>query len=119
MAEDGPIPERYPLRVLPGADYRARTWANVATSDGTLIIYFEEPKGGTALTLRFCLELDKPFKLIDGAAIHWFKAAQALVRFVARHRIKVLNVAGPRASKAPRAYAYTYAMLSAWLQRVP
>lgn len=119
MAEDGPIPERYPLRVLPGSDYRARTRANVADSDGTLIIYFAEPEGGTALTLRFCLELGKPFKLVDAEEVPPLRGAQALSRFIERHGIKVLNVAGPRASQSPRAYAYTYAMLLAWLQRIP
>ncbi len=119
MAEDGPIPERYPLRILPGADYRARTRANVADSDGSLIIYFEQPEGGTALTLRFCLELGKPFKLVDAAEILVPQAARTLHRFVERHKIRVLNVAGPRASQSPKAYAYAYALLSAWLQRIP
>ena len=34
-AEDGPIPERYPLQELPGADYLHRTRRNVVDSDGT------------------------------------------------------------------------------------
>lgn len=119
LAEDGPIPARYPLRILPGADYRARTRANVADSDGTLIVYFEELEGGTQLTLHFCLELDKPFKLVDAEETPPLRGARALARFVERHKIKVLNVAGPRASKSPRAYVYTYALLLAWLQRIP
>lgn len=37
-AEDGLIPERYPLQELPGADYRQRMRRNVVDSDGTLVI---------------------------------------------------------------------------------
>ncbi len=119
LAEDGPIADRYPLRVLPGGDYRARTRANIVDSDGSLIVYFEEPEGGTALTLRFCLELGRPFKLLDGEEIPPRRGALALARFVERHKIRVLNVAGPRASASPRAYDYTWKLLSTWLQRIP
>lgn len=118
-AEDGPIPDRYPLKVLSGADYRLRTRANVADSDATLLVYFEELAGGTRLTLQFCLELDKPFKLIDAAEISPRQGAQALARFIARHKTKVLNVAGPRASQAPLGYAYAYELLLTWLSAHP
>ena len=45
-AEDGPIPDRYPLRELPGAGYRDRTIRNVRDSDATVIlslIHISEP----------------------------------------------------------------------------
>ncbi len=117
LAEDGPIPERYPVQVLPGGDYCARTLANVVSSDGTLMVYFESLAGRTELTLRFCLEFGKPY-LVDASEVPPPQGAQALARFVAKHRIQVLNVAGPRASAWPE-YAYTCALLSAWLQRIP
>src|SRR5271165_7243365 len=37
-AEDGPIPQRYPLTPLPGIGYRRRTRQNVIDSDGTVIL---------------------------------------------------------------------------------
>ena len=49
-AEDGIIPDRYPVIGLPGAGYPERTRQNVIDSDGTLIIYFGFPAGGTELT---------------------------------------------------------------------
>ncbi len=121
VAEDGPLPQRYPLRALPGAGYRQRTRANVADSDATLIVYFEEVEGGTAATLHDCLDLGKPFKLLDGAEIPPRRGARAVARFLRRHRIEVLNVAGPRASKSPRAYRYTRELLTLLLagQRTP
>lgn len=36
-AEDGSIPDRYPLTPLPVGGYRARTLKNVEDSDGTVI----------------------------------------------------------------------------------
>jgi Circularly permutated YpsA SLOG family len=54
MAEDGIIPERYPLMVLPKGGYRQRTRLNVSDSDGTAILYNESLKGGTRLTRNLC-----------------------------------------------------------------
>src|SRR5210317_1948565 len=48
LADDGPIPARYPLQELPGGGYRARTRRNVRDSDATLIVTFGAPTGGTA-----------------------------------------------------------------------
>ncbi len=111
LAEDGPIPERYPVRELPGADYPVRTLANVLQSDGTLLIYFEQFSGGTRLTLDLCLRFDKPFLLVDGEMVSEARAALVVRRFLKREGIEKLNVAGPRASKEPRAYPYTYRLL--------
>lgn len=97
-AEDGVIPERYPVTELPGAGYRQRTKRNVMDSDGTLIIYFGELSGGTRETLRFCERLGKPALTVDGAQISIDTAAAAAIDFIAHHRISVLNVAGPRES---------------------
>jgi len=121
LAEDGPLPQRYPLRELPGAGYRRRTRANVTDSDATLIVYFEEVAGGTAATLHDCLDLGKPFKLVDGAEIPPRRGARAVARFLQRHGVEVLNVAGPRASQSPRAYRYTRELLTVLLsgQRTP
>jgi Circularly permutated YpsA SLOG family len=37
-AEDGTVPEKYPMTALPRAGYRARTRKNVEDSDGTVIL---------------------------------------------------------------------------------
>ena len=64
-AEDGRIPDRYPLVELEGAGYAERTRRNVEDSDGTLILCVGAPVGGTALTLELCGVLSKPVCLID------------------------------------------------------
>ncbi|MGJ0484394.1 MAG: putative molybdenum carrier protein [Methylomicrobium sp.] len=108
LAEDSTIPLHYPVTELKGAGYRERTLQNVIDSDGTTIIYFGAPAGGTEQTLRFCLELKKPFILIDAAEITPERAAKRMVAFVASQSIAVLNVAGPRASEEASAYGYAY-----------
>ncbi len=110
-AEDGLIPEHYPLKEIVKGGYRQRTLKNVQDSDATLIIYFNELSGGTALTVAFCLKQKKPFKLIDGDEIDAQRAAQLIKAFIDRHAVRTLNVAGPRAGGESRAYSYTYQIL--------
>ncbi len=116
LAEDGAIPSRYPLQVLEGGSYGDRTRKNVEDSDGTAILYFGELMGGTAQTLAWCLECQKPYKLIDAATLTPEGAAIAIAQFLARHAIATLNVAGPRHSHAPSAHRYAYACIARLLQ---
>jgi Circularly permutated YpsA SLOG family len=105
-AEDGPIPERYPLSEMPDGGYRKRTVQNIIDSDATLVIYFDFLRGGTEQTVLHCIRRKKPYKLIDGNEITPGRAAELAGRFVAQRKISVLNVAGPRNSQAPGAYPY-------------
>ncbi len=99
-AEDGPIPARYTLRETPSADYRVRTAKNVADSDGTLILTSGQPTGGTALTIEFCRERQKPNLALDlDEGPH--RAIGEAVRWIVANSIETLNVAGPRESNVP------------------
>ncbi|WP_202901159.1 putative molybdenum carrier protein [Methylocaldum szegediense] len=113
LAEDGRIPDRYPLQELQGGSYRERTLQNVLDSDGTVIFYFGRPKGGTEATLLFCIEKGRPYQLIDGNEIRADRAADIIRKFVAEFDIAVLNVAGPRASEESRAYPYVLEVIGA------
>jgi hypothetical protein len=115
-AEDGSIPERYPVTELGGAGYRERTRRNVDDSDGTLVIYFNELDGGTAESVAYVLAQSKPLKLIDAADLRPPEAAAAAKEFIGRHRIRVLNVAGPRASKVRAAHAYAESVVQLIIQ---
>ena len=106
IAEDGPIPARYPLAELKGGGYEERTLQNVLDSDGTAILYFGELEGGTRLTAQYCQEHRKPCELLNAERLSPKQAAREIVAFVAGNRIKVLNIAGPRASKWPSARDY-------------
>ena len=70
LAEDGAISDHYPVKELPGGGYRQRTRKNVVDSDGSLIIYFGSPMGGTQQTIDFCIKEKKPCLLIDALEVH-------------------------------------------------
>jgi hypothetical protein len=106
IAEDGPIPARYPLAELAGGGYEERTLQNVRDSDGTAILYFGELEGGTRLTAQYCQEHRKPCELLNAGKLTPEQAARELVAFVAGNKISALNIAGPRASKWPGARDY-------------
>ena len=116
IAEDGIIPARYPLVEQPRAGYEERTLQNVLDSDGTAILHFNELEGGTRQTRDYCLAHGKPHELIDAGRTTPTEAALKLAAFVKRHRIAVLNVAGPRASKWPGARDYTRDAIGRLLQ---
>lgn len=96
-AEDGVIPDRYPLTETPTRDYPQRTEWNVRDSDGTLILKHGRMDRGTALTLRLAERLGRPCLVVDLAAAN----ASDVCDWLREHGIKVLNVAGPRGSRSP------------------
>lgn len=108
LAEDGVIPEQYPLEELVGGDYRDRTRKNVVDSDGSAIIYFGEIEGGTECTLDDCVQLAKPYQLIDGADMQPGQAAKQIAEFVRERNLQTLNIAGPRASKIEKGHKYAF-----------
>ena len=118
MSEDGPIPSTYPVVELQDAGYRERTLQNVLDSDGTAIIHDGELEGGTRLTWALCKRHGRPSVLIDSSALSHGQAVAALAEFVTANNLKVLNVAGPRASKWPAAFGYAMAAVSAVLKRL-
>ncbi len=92
-AEDGRIPDHYPLQESSSPDYPLRTRLNVEDSDGTLIITHGSPRGGTALTLKLAKQMGKPFLLVDLA----MRADPSEVQqWIQKKQIRILNVAGPR-----------------------
>ncbi|MEN8130045.1 MAG: putative molybdenum carrier protein [Pseudomonadota bacterium] len=110
-AEDGRIPDKYPVIELSDSRYRQRTLHNVLHSDATLIIYFSILEGGTELTVLYCMQHAKPYKLIDAQEIPSEQAVRMLQEFVSDQGVKILNVAGPRASHQPKAHRYTFDVL--------
>lgn len=118
IAEDGPLPARYPLCERKGGGYVERTLANVVESDGTAIIHTGELEGGTLHTLEFCVKHGKPYVLVDSNETAMREAAELIVDFVERHGVATLNVAGPRASKQPQIYPYVHAVIAQVLRRV-
>jgi hypothetical protein len=100
-AEDGRIPDHYPLQEASSDAYPLRTKLNVEDSDGTLILSWGSPAGGTALTIKWARRLKKPCILID-----LFQKTDPLkvLDWLRDHHIQILNVAGPREGEAPGIY---------------
>lgn len=80
-----------------------------------MVVYFGELKGGTEQTVAYCIKRQKPYKLIDANEVDVKRAVELLAEFVARYNINVLNIAGPRQSKAPRAHEYTFCVVLQFL----
>ncbi|MGB5278970.1 MAG: putative molybdenum carrier protein [Gammaproteobacteria bacterium] len=76
MAEDGVIPASYPVKELSDGGYDKRTLRNVQEADGTVIIYFGRPRGGTETTLLYCLQHKKPYLLLGAQELETSRAAQ-------------------------------------------
>lgn len=112
LAEDGRIPDRYPLVETPSDEYPQRTEWNVRDSDGTLILYRGVLKGGSALTARLAEGYGRPCLTLDLLAA---PDPFAIRDWIARSRIRVLNVAGPRASESTGLYEQAQALLRALL----
>lgn len=98
LAEDGRIPDHYPLTELPSRSYAARTRANVQAADATLILAPMPLQGGTRLTFDSCAELGRPCLVVDPRDATGLSRAQQWLEEV---RPRVLNVAGPRESQVP------------------
>jgi hypothetical protein len=98
-AEDGPIDPKYPLKETPTASYIQRTEWNVRDSDATVLLSIGPTlSGGSKKTMEFARKHKKPWLHLCAGETD---AAGKLRLFVEKHRVKVLNVAGPRASKEP------------------
>ncbi|MDA7948733.1 MAG: putative molybdenum carrier protein [Hyphomicrobiaceae bacterium] len=100
-AEDGAIPDKFPVQEMESADYAHRTKANVRDSDATLILT-HNPKlsGGTKLTRTFAVELKKPHLWADPAG-DLAEEARRVADWMEAEQVHVLNVAGPRESGEP------------------
>ena len=119
QAEDGAIPDCYPVEVRAGAGYPERTRRNVQGSDGTLILHFGPLSAGTLFTLKACEDLLKPVCLIDGGDARIADAVGRAQEFVDAPDLRRLNVAGPRASHWANAHDYSRDVIRGLLLALP
>jgi hypothetical protein len=110
-AEDGAIDPKYQLKETPIPEYDQHTEWNVRDSDGTVVFSINEDlTGGSMATVEFAQKHDKPVLHLSRSGSPAFPD-MALRRFIQDHEIKVLNVAGPRASKEPEVGAFVKEVL--------
>lgn len=117
-AEDGPIPERYPLVETRSRDVNVRTQRNVECSTATLVLTRGSPMGGTRFTVEFAQTLRRPLLVVDLSQSADDPVDQ-IAQWIEQVRPAVLNVAGPRESGAPGISEQAAQVLSAVLERVP
>jgi hypothetical protein len=84
-------------------------------SDGTVILSHGILTGGSALTREFARKYGKPclHLHLDMTKTTIKEAADLLNGWVSNYRIKVVNVAGPRARKDENIYCVTREVLEA------
>jgi hypothetical protein len=110
-AEDGVLDARYQLRETESRNYRQRTRRNVADSDATLILNLGELVDGSLATRQFAEQANKPVCVVPLDADDLAAEVRRVRKWLAAHRIVVLNVAGPRESKRPGIYSRALAFL--------
>jgi hypothetical protein len=122
MAEDGTIPNRYPVIELANAGYAERTPRNVADSDGTVLILHGPPVGGTRETIECCVDMHKPYLTIDCSRVEIDQAINLALQFIAKlpsgDATITMNVAGPRASQWPQGHEITRRIVAGVLLRL-
>lgn len=102
-SEDGPIPAKYRLKETLSDYYRDRTTRNVQDSHGTIIFIGGsiDAEPGSALTFQLCRANQRPSLLVNLAIDSIEISAKLVQEFVSKHQIKILNIAGSRASISP------------------
>ena len=104
LAEDGPIPEKYPLFETDSIDYAVRTEKNVLAADATVIFFDGEMSGGVLLSKEIAIQYNVPFLEIDYSKISDLEIAVALKKFLKSSSFNVVNFSGPRESESVSAY---------------
>lgn len=124
--ERDPLALRYDNMIeTDSRDYPPRTLLNIIHSDGTVVFTFGHPTGGSALTLRKCLENFKPSLHINLKSLNDLaltetdngKSRDAVCRWLDKHCICILNVAGSRKSKFPKIYERVFSILEMVIYR--
>lgn len=116
-AEDGVIPQQYPLQSLSSANYRDRTLKNLLEADATLIFHNGKLTWGTRLTVDMCREYCKPYQTIDASVRIRQQAVELSLMFIDANHFRTVNVAGPRKSQWPEGYNYVYEVLHSVLKQ--
>lgn len=100
-AEDGIIPNTYPLVETQSIEYPIRTRMNIMDSDATLILFLDKMDRGTLLTQKNCKTQNKHCWVQNMNERFELEKFQA---WIDNNSISILNIAGPRESFAPEIY---------------
>lgn len=90
IGPDLSLRDRYHLKESWAYSYQPRTHKNILDADGT-VLFGNERSPGSRESLFACRQYKKPFIINP--------SAEQLKQFIKENKIKILNVAGNRASK--------------------
>jgi hypothetical protein len=105
--ESGPLPSRYNLQEMDTHSYPKCTEQNVIDSDGTLIISHGKLTGGSDYTYQMAKRHAQPWIHIDLDRTSELDASLQINSWISENSVRVLNVAGPRASEDDKIYDKT------------
>jgi hypothetical protein len=114
-ADDGVIPERYPLQETVEMDHTIRTEHNVRDSDGTLMLYRGTLQGGTAYAVLMARHLGRP---VLACNLDEAFDSDAVIAWIRNNHIRVLHVGGQRESSCPGIYQAAKRSLESLLTRL-
>lgn len=117
IAENGPIPDHYPLVETVDAEYGERTRLNVEDADGVLVLYAHTLDSGTRHTINLAADWGKPTLTVD--LTREPDPADVLSWLAHFERGVTINVAGPRESNTPGIYDQTVDYLRRLLHGIP
>ncbi len=105
--EAGPLPDKYQLMEMPTGEYHLRTEKNVVSAEATVIFSHGPLSGGSLLAQQVAQRHGRPWLHVDLNTASAFDAARNLNDWIKKYDVRVLNVAGPRASQDPHIYQAT------------
>lgn len=115
-AEDGRIPDVYPMIEVDETNYLVRTERNARESDATVVFNAESAlSSGCAATVRYAKKAGKPYLVLKGGPTTLGTVSEnagLLARWLAETRPAVLNVAGNRESSVPGLQSAVAAVLA-------
>lgn len=100
-AEDGPLPGGYRLEEMTSGGPAEAIEKNVREADGTVVFTRGPLQGGPRMAADLARRYGKPWLHIDLGRVHALRAAEELHAWTRREKVRVLHVAGARASEDP------------------
>ncbi len=108
MAEDGPLDAKYPVVETNTMSATKSSEANIRDSDGTLLLVWGKMAGPTLKTAAIAARLNKSLFI---ANMSENPSVGEIEAWATKSKIKVLNVAGQKASEVPDAYNKAFKFL--------
>ncbi len=116
-AEDGVIPNIYPLKEAATSGYEKRTLKNVEESQGLMVFVDGEPDNGTILAIDHAEKKNKPIYIIH-LSMNVEDQETGILDFLEDQEVTIVNIVGPRESNNPGIYRKTKSFLEELLFRL-